>query len=179
MSLRGLAQRMGLGHSQLSLTFSGARRPQLDEVAQLAQIFGEPLSRVVEALGVSVRTPTGRRVSVIGAVTGDGTVAMHTPSTVERTSAPEDVPEGAIAVQCRTAGTPLEWADGMVMFSKALSSFDPSAIGRLALCRLKAGPVVLATIRRGYAEGSHNLVGFHTRENAQVEQATPVMLIRP
>lgn len=31
MSLRALAQKMVMGHSQLSLTFSGTRRPQLDE----------------------------------------------------------------------------------------------------------------------------------------------------
>jgi len=87
LSLRALAQKMGMTHSQLSLTFNGARKLQLDEAAQLSSIFGEPLHRIVENAGVSVRPSSGRRISVAGVVRGYGTVEMHDDSVTERTVA--------------------------------------------------------------------------------------------
>ena len=50
---------------------------------------------------------------------------------------------------------------------------------QLSLCKIRGGPVVVASARRGYADGSHNLGGLHTRENAHIDHATPVLLIRP
>src|SRR5690554_1103748 len=77
LSMRGLAQRMGMQHSQLSLTFNGQRKLSLDEAAQLSQIFGVPLSDIVMNSGVSVRPTAGRRVNVIGFVRNDGVVTMN------------------------------------------------------------------------------------------------------
>lgn len=50
-TLRGLAARMGMGHSQLSLTMSGIRRLQLPEAAQLAELLGVTLQDVAEHAG--------------------------------------------------------------------------------------------------------------------------------
>lgn len=51
ITLRGLAARMGMGHSQLSLTMSGTRRLQLTEAAQLADLLGVTLQDVAEHAG--------------------------------------------------------------------------------------------------------------------------------
>lgn len=51
LSLRSLAARMDMGHSQLSLTMSGARRLQLAEAAQLAELLGISLQEVAEHAG--------------------------------------------------------------------------------------------------------------------------------
>lgn len=179
ISLRALAKRMGMGHSQLSLTFSGARKLQLDEAAQLSQIFGEPLHRIVENAGVTVRPTSGKRVPVKGVVTGDGTVSVHPPGTVERANAPDGLPEEAIAIQCRTAGSPLDWADGWLMFCREPNGVDPAILGRFAYCKIKDGPTVVAAVRRGYVDESHNLSGLYHRENVALEFATPILLIRP
>ena len=88
LSLRALAGRMGMNHSQLSLTFSGGRRMTLDEAAQLSNIFGVPLHKIVENAGVTVKPTNGRRVPVIGVVRGDGTVELYDGSTIERTTVP-------------------------------------------------------------------------------------------
>jgi hypothetical protein len=180
LSLRGLAKKMDMNHSQLSLALGGTRKFQLEEVAKISSIFGEPLHRVVENAGVSVRPVSGRMVPVVGAMQGDGTVATDEDA-IERASAPEDLPEDAMAVQCRTAGTPLDWADSWVLFfrSPQQNVVDPAVLGRLSYCKIRKGPAVIATVRRGYREGTHTLSGFYNKESASLEFAVPVLVIRP
>ncbi len=178
MSLRALAQRMGLSHSQLSLTFSGARKLQLDEAAQLSNIFGEPLHRIVENAGVSVHPSSGRRIAVVGVVRGDGTVEMHDASVIERTNAPEDLPADAVAIQCRTSGTPLEWLDGWVFYCRDPQEVEPGCLGRFSLCKIKDGLFVVGTVKRGYQDGTFNLLGTFARENVTLEAATPILFTR-
>lgn len=179
MSLRGLAKLMGLSHSQLSLAFSGHRLLKLEEASQLAGIFNEPLGRIVEAAGIAA-PPSGKdRISVVGAVRGDGTVELHQDGVIERTAAPPGLPEDSIAVQFRTAGSPLGWADRWVAFCPAPRPADSSILGRLALVQIKGGPMVLATATRGYRDGSFNLDGFFRRESAELDTASPVFWVRP
>lgn len=178
MSLRSLAQKMGMGHSQLSLTFSGARRAQLDEAAQLSQIFGVPLHDVVEALGVTVRSATGPRVSVIGVVEGNGTVSLHAPGVIERTTAPEGLPGDLVAVQVRAPGTALDWMDGWVFFLREPKAVDPGSLGRFCLVKIKDGPVAMAAVRRGYQENTHTLRGPFAADSVRLEWASPVLMTR-
>lgn len=178
LSLRALAQKMGMGHSQLSLTFSGARRAQLDEAAQLSQILGEPLHRVVEALGVTVKPLSGTRTDVIGAVSGDGTVSLHPKGVVERTLAPEGLPEDVVAVQVRAPGSPMDWADGWVFFCRPPADVDPGCLGRFCLVKIKGGPAAVAAVRRGYQDGTHNLTGPFSRDSVELEWATPILMTR-
>jgi transcriptional regulator with XRE-family HTH domain len=178
LSLRGLAKRMGMSHSQLSLVFSGDRRLQLEEAAQLSSIFGEPLYRIVEAAGVSVRPIGSHRVSVIGAMQGDGTVALHPDGVIERTTAPEGMPEDSIALQARTGGSALDWMDGWVFFCPKPDGVDSAILGRFAFCQIKDGPKVLASVRRGYQEGSYNLRGPFSADSVRLVSATPVLFSR-
>lgn len=178
MSLRALAQKMGMGHSQLSLTFSGARRPQLDEAAQLAEIFGEPLHRVVEALGTSVRSSSAARVPVVGVVNGDGTVTMHPKGVTERTTAPDGLATNVVGVQVRAPGSPLEWMDGAVFFCRPPDGVDTASLGRFCLVKIKGGPAAVAGVRRGYKDGTHNLTGPLTRESVVLEWASPILATR-
>jgi transcriptional regulator with XRE-family HTH domain len=177
-SLRGLAKRMGMSHSQLSLVFSGDRRMQLEEAAQLSSIFGEPLHRIVEAAGVAVRPAGTHRVSVIGAMQGDGTVAMHAEGIIERTEAPEGMTEDSIAIQARTGGSPLDWTDGWVFFCPRPDGVDAAILGRFAYCQIKDGPSVMASVRRGYQDGTYNLRGPFTADSVRLVIATPVLYSR-
>lgn len=178
LSLRALATKLGLGHSQLSLMFSGARRPQLEEAAQLAEIFGEPLHRVVEALGVSVQSSNRRRVDVIGAMGGDGIVTLTPSGSVDRTTAPDGLPDDIQAVQFRTQGTALDWLDSFVCFFRKPNGISHEAVGRLCVCKIDGGPVVVASVRRGYKERTFNLAGTFHQESAPLEWATPILVTR-
>lgn len=178
LSLRGLAAKMGMGHSQLSLTFSGGRKLQLDEAAQLSQIFNVPLYIIVENAGVSVKPIGGKRAQVIGTVLGDGAIELYDSSVIERTMAPEGMPDDTVAVQCRTAGTSLDWMDGSVLFLRRPDGIDPAYLGRLCMCKIKDGPVVLAMVKRGYRDNTSNLSGPYLRESVTLEWASPVILTR-
>lgn len=178
LSLRSLATRMNMNHSQLSLTFSGGRRMTLDEAAQLSNVFGVPLHKIVENAGVTVKPTSGRRVPVIGAVRGDGTVETYDDGTIERTTAPDDMPADSVAVQCRMAGTPLDWMDGFVMFCRKPDEVDPASLGRVCLCKIKDGGTVLAMVKRGYKENTVNLAGPYHQDSAVLEWASPILWTR-
>lgn len=81
-------------------------------------------------------------------------------------------------MQARTAGSALDWLDGAVFFMSPMHGIDPSVTGRFALVQIDKGPLVLATVRRGYIENTHNLTGPYSRENVVIESATPVLFTR-
>ena len=178
LSLRQLAARMNLSHSQLSLAFSGERKIQLNEAVQLASIFGEPLHRIVEAAGVAVGHIGPSRVSVVGAMNGDGTVSLYGNDIIERTPAPEGLPADCVAVQARTGGSPLDWLDAAVFFMPPLRGVDSAVLGRFALCQIENGPAVLAGVRRGYVPGTHNLRGPYNADSVKLESASVVVMTR-
>lgn len=178
LSLRGLAREMGMSHSQLSLALNGHRHFKTDEVAKISNIFGEPVARVMANAGISVRPSSGRRVPVIGAGRGDGTVELYGNDFIERVSAPDDLPDNAMAVQYRTAGTPLEYLDGAVVFFREPKDVDPAALGRLSFCKIKGGPGVISGVRRGYKDGSHNLYGLYNAESVTLESASPILFTK-
>lgn len=177
LSLRGLAQKMGLSHSQLSLAFSGMRKLQLEEAAQLSTILGEPVHRIIENAGVDVRAFTGRRVPVIGIARGDAVV--ETPEATERATIPGDLPDDAVAIQWRCADTPLAYLDGWLMFCREPDHrVDPAAVTRFCYAKVKNGPKVMALVKRGYCEGTYNLTGAYTKENAVLEWASPILVTK-
>lgn len=178
ISLRGLAKRMGMSHSQLSLAFSGLRNLKLEEAAQLAAIFGEPLHRIVENAGVRVAALHNHRVSVIGAMQGDGTVLLNPDGVVERTDAPEIIPATGVAIQARTAGGPLDWMDSWIFFCDRPAGVDSAILGRFSFCQIKNGPAVLASVRRGYKENTFNLRGPYNADSVELSAASPIVTTR-
>lgn len=179
LSLRALAARMGMGHSQLSLTFSGARKMTLDEASMISSIFSEPLERVVEAMGVETPPVIRHRAPVIGVMGGDGTVGIYGDDVIERTSAPDGLPPDVVAIQARTAGTPMEWMDGFVFFCRPLDGIDHSLYGAQCFVRVKDGPHAICTVKRGYRDRSVNLSGQYNAESVVIERGSPILLIRP
>lgn len=180
LSLRALAAKMGMSHTQLSLTFSGYRRLQLNEAAELARILGTSLEQVAIAAGVPINHKPATHTTVIGALRGNGTVTQNDGIAIERVAVPGSLPGPVNAIQARTADSPLAWMDGWLFFISAKSE-KPHAglLGQFCYAKIKGGPAVLATVRRGYAEGEYALSGPYTCERARIESATPVLLVKP
>lgn len=179
LSLRALASKMDRTHSQLSLILSGQRRMQLDEAVQLSELLGAPLHRIAEAAGVGRARASGKRIEVVGAMGSGGVVDLYPAGVMERTVSPDGgLPDNTIAVQARTADTPLSWMDGWVCFCQRTEQVEPDAIGRFCLAKIEGGPAVLATVRRGYRENSYNLTGPYTKDSERLEWAAPVLLTR-
>lgn len=115
---------------------------------------------------------------MIGVVTGSGAVELHDATVIERTSAPDGLPDRIVAVQARTTGTPLDWMDGWVFFCREPDGVDSGSLGRFCLAKLRNGPAVVAAVRRGYQEDTYNLIGPYSRESAALEWASPVLATR-
>lgn len=178
LSLRALAKRMDMTHSQLSLTFSGARRMQLDEAAKLAQIFSVTLDEIATNAGVSYLNQGRRRVSVIGRMDSSGAVIRYGDDVVERTFSPDGLSADAKAIQARTAESPLSWMDRFVFFFEDIRQPPAEVVGRFCLCQVEGGSECVGTLRRGYQDGTFNLSGPATMESARLEWATPLLLTR-
>lgn len=178
LSLRGLARMMGMSHSQLSQVFRGDRKMQINEAALLSQIFGQPIYSIIENAGVRVQPIGARRAKIVGAAGADGRVVDLREQTTERTVAPDHLPARAIAIQMRTAGTPLAWMDGSIMFCAEPVGVEESAINRLCLVQLKSGIQVLAHVTRGYNPGSYNLTGLFEMQDARIDWACPILLTK-
>lgn len=177
LSLRSLATKMNKTHSQLSLTLSGNRNMPLDEAAFWSEEFGVPLYLIAQNVGIDVRSITAKRAEIVGHMTGAGIVEPDPSEHHARVIAPDDLPDGGIAVQARTVHTELEYADGWLFFCAAPRIIEPDIIGRLCYCQIRGGPAVIAGLRRGYLPGTYNLYGFHEQESAALEWATPVLKI--
>lgn len=178
LSLRGLAKLMGLGHSQLSMVFAGTRKLQLPEAAALSQILNQPVHSIIENAGVFVQPVGARRARVVGVVHGDGLMATLGESSDERVTAPDHLPNRAIAVQLRTAGTDLDFMDGAIMFCSEPQGIDPASLGRLCLVKVHLGPQVLAKVARGYKADTYKLSGPYAAEDVKLDWSTPILFNR-
>lgn len=176
VSLRGLAQEMEMTHSQLSLTFSGSRKMQIDEAIKIANIFGEPLLRVIEHSGAATKAVTGRRVPVVGAVQGDGTIKLS--KSKELAVPPTEMADGMIAIQFRTADSALSWMDGWVVFCREPTDINAGAMSRLCYVQIEKGPQAIACVKRGYQDGTFNLSGPYHADNVALVWASPIVLTR-
>lgn len=177
VSLRSLATMMGKTHSQLSLVMSGNRAMPLEEAVFWSEHFGVPLYEVAQNVGIEARAITAKRASIVGHMNGSGVVEPDASEFLARVVAPDDLPDGGIAVQARTVGSELEYLDGWLYFCAAPRTVEHDIIGRLCYCQIKDGPAVITGVRRGYLPNTFNLYGVFTQENAVLEWATPVLKI--
>lgn len=178
LSLRELARRMEMLPSQLSLTFKGVRRMQITEAVKISQILGAPVAEVMVAAGIEEAKMARARATIVGIYTAEGHVIPN-PS-VERIVLPDGLPDECEAIQARTDGTAMAWIDGFITIAAPLSADGIEAlIGRYARVKIKDGPEVIATIRRGYEPNTYNLAGpVGTLTNQVVEMAAPIYLTK-
>lgn len=176
ISLRGLARRLDILPSQLSLTFSGKRRMQLDEAVRIGQILGVPLADVAVHAGITAARSDVQRVRITGILRGDGTIAEQTA--IERTPTSFVLPAGAEAIHARTANSPLAWMDGWVLFTDERQPVRSDAMGRLCRVQIHNGPEVLATLRRGYKANTYSLSGPYDADSQRLDWAAAVLITR-
>lgn len=170
---------MGLDPSAMSLMLRGKRRITLEEAAQMAVLLNVTTNDVLEQAGVAVLTGDPK-IPVIGHMTGDSKVVMEAEGTHEMTKGPSDLPPDAIAVQCRTANTPLELMDGWMLFMSDKHDNPATAIDMMALVATKGNGMRIGTVKRGYRRGTYNLImmGQEPIQNVELAWASPILWIR-
>lgn len=176
LSQRRLARLMKLDQSAISLTLSGKRRMKFEEAAGIARLIGYPVSEVLRNAGVPVEE--GRqRVPVAGWLDGMGEIHCLPMDDAQRVLTPQPMPEGSVAVQCRTAASPLEYMDGWLLFREP--PVQPPPLGQFAVVQIAGGIRTIGTLRRGYRKGRLNLSGpCCSITDAAVEWAAPITAIR-
>jgi hypothetical protein len=167
---------MEMAHSQLSATLYGKRRMQLDEAAQISQILGAPLIEIVSAMGIDAKPALGKRVRLTGFLDSRGMVSIYGSDAIESVAAPFSLPPRTSAIQVRDANAP---ADGWVLFYEMGADVDASAVGRLSVCELADGSIVVGTLKPGEDIGTFNVTGFYDAKGIELRRAAPVLIIRP
>lgn len=179
MSQRGLARALGLDAAAVSLMLRGKREMRLNEAAEIARLLGVPADDVLQAAGVRLSS-AGQSVPVVGFVDGAGEAHWQADGSVPHPGG--QLPAAVHAVQCKTAGTPLDHMDGWLMFgaSAAPAGVPSDAVGRLSFCRLRNGVILLATPRRARTRGRWDLSGpASDARGVDLEWASPVLMIQP
>lgn len=176
LSQRAAARLLGLDQSAISLTMTGKRRMHLPEAAAFAALLGLPVSDVLRHLGMPVDQGQ-QTVPLCSTYDGHGESHCIGVENAERIVPPQPMPEGSTAMQCRTAGSPLEHMDGWVLFCGPPQQQIP--LGQFCRVCLRSGMRLLGVIRRGYRAGRYNVVGpAGVVENAEVDWVQPVITIQ-
>lgn len=175
MSQRELARRMGIDSAAVSLMLRGQRQMKLTEAAEIARLLGVPADEVLTHAGVRLSSK-GSEVPITGTMDAHGEV--HWSAGLGTTAAPAG--EFTKAIQCRTAGTPLDYMDRWLLFvGNPASQVAPEAMERLSVVKIRKGMTCIAQVRRGYKAGRWNLSGpIVATDDADLEWATPIGLIQ-
>ncbi len=179
LSQRQLAKLMGLDQSSVVRGFQGARKFTTHEVAKLAQLLQVPLEEVLSNLDVEVphvRSKGGGAVPVTG-YTREGYVHFGKPVGPGRVPAPPgEISDGLKALRCADEGA----LEGAYFYYRPGDDIQSGAIGRLSVCNLAGGKVVLATPSpTGHASFAlRDVVGRVLLEEAWLESASPVIWIK-
>lgn len=178
LSQRGLAKLMGLDSAAVSLMLRGKREMRIAEAAMMASILGVSTEEVIQHVGPAKDSPSP--VPIIGTVNGGGKIRWA-DALGEVPRPVGDLPLKCAAIQCRTAGTALDYMDRWMLFIPQphdTGDVRPECVDRLSIVRPAGGDSILAQVRRGYAPGRWNLNGPVVRaEETEIEYAAPILLI--
>lgn len=178
ISQREAGRRMGLASSQMVRLLDGKRKLQLSEAVELAQMLNLSLNEILLHAGVDMSSGP-LAVPIIGILGGDGRIAEPPPDTRDVAVSPGGIVVQSVAVQARTAGSPLDWMDGWVFFCEVdQQPPEASHIGRFCLAQLSDGARVMGTIRRGYIKGTYSLGGPFQGASCAVEWVRPAVATR-
>lgn len=177
MSQRSLARLINLDPAALSLMLRGRRAMKLEEAGNIARLLGVPVAEVLHHAGVEISS-LGASVAITGWLDPHGEV--HFEPDLGEVDRPHDLPSDVTAIQCRTAGSDLDYMDGWLLYvSKPSQPVATEHIGRLCLVRIAAGVVYLAQLRRGYRPARWNIAGPVAHANdVALDWSAAIVMIR-
>lgn len=174
-SQRQLATVLGIDPAQVTNLLRGKRRMQLGEAAIIAQFLNVPIEEVLAHAGLPVNGGV-RRVKLVGYVDDVGEVHLSDKPESD-IDAPAIAPEGTIAVRMRSNDMLMR---GGLLFFKPGQGVEASAVGRLSVCRIGAGPWLVRSIAPGLDPATYDLTGPADEiHGARLSAAVPVLWIRP
>lgn len=178
LSQRQLAKLMGLDPAAISLMFRDQRKMTNEEAHFIASTLGVSVTEVLRRAGIEVLDDV-RLAPISAAVDGRAVVTLFPAKTHDKVHGPADCPAGTYAVQCRA---PSSVQDGWLLFISPAQLEPAELLDRICLVTLKNGTQCIAVVRRGYRNGSFNLITWPDREqktDCDVAWASHVLWIKP
>lgn len=176
LSLRGLARQMDLDPASVSRMMNGRRQMSSAEANAIANLLRVPVTEVLRHAGVPVDDDV-RSVAVSAVIDCEHRVRAVRGA---RIPAPYDMQADGVVLQVRCPSSSM---DGWLILCASTVLQPTAALERLALVRLTNGSQVLGSLRKGYSNGSFNVLctipGENLLEDQQVEGAQEVLWIRP
>lgn len=169
---------MEIDPAAVSLMFRGMRKMTTHEAHQVATIIGVPVTEVLRQAGVDVLDDV-TRVPITSYLDENGLVHLMPAKTHDVVPGPADCPIGTYAVQLRA---PASTRDGWLLFVSPTQDQAADRIDQLCTVALSNGKQVIASVRRGYRSGTHNLIVWPTEKvwsDAEVVWCAPVLWIKP
>lgn len=203
LTQRAVARKLGMDPPALSVALRGDRKFTLNEATVLASLIGVPLEEVLVNAGVrAADLPTARSresLEISGWIDGDLKIRWGTPKGPKTAPRPAYAAKNTGVLRYQTIGSALEGMDGVLVYYVEGSNSLADCVGRLCVVRgipatmapeskERAGKGLnrgeywyLATVKRGYTPGAHNLAALDGRtiaEDVIVEAAWPVIWIK-
>ncbi|MDR7037371.1 transcriptional regulator with XRE-family HTH domain [Methylobacterium sp. BE186] len=175
-----VAELLGVSQSTVSKWATGRGVPEFEQAQVLRRVAIERgiLTEVTHGLA------TNRTVAIVGCVglgeevewfsQGDGV-------SLELVELPFPVPEGCFALEARGNSMHPRVKDGEVIVARQNGHTVEDLVGQEVVLRVKDGPYLFKTLRRGIGAGRYTLESFNapSRENVEVEWVAELWAIVP
>ena len=153
----GLAKELGRSPSAVTDLLNGSRRLRAEEIAVVAEYLGVEPPRLVG--GGRARHPTGR-VQLVGHV-GAGAVAhfyADAQGPFDEVEAPDTASASTVAVQIRGHSLGALFDNWLVFYDDVRDPPGEDFIGRMCVCGLADGRVLVKALKRGQVQGLWTLL---------------------
>ena len=151
---------------------------KIQEAAEVARLMGVPAEEILTHAGIKLGSG-GTRLGIGGTMDGTWEVKWGNPKALGSVPAPSV--EANAAIQCRTAGTPLDYMDRWLLYfvGPRKDGVHTDALERLSIVKVRNGLTGIAMVKRGYQRGRWNLSGpAITANDVDLEYAIPVLFIQ-
>jgi transcriptional regulator with XRE-family HTH domain len=175
LTIRGLAKRMELNPSTVSLMLRGIRSIHNEDAVKLADAFSVTPIEIFKRAGAPIEDEV-RKIKVLMYVDENSRMVTVPDEVADEFKAPYDSPTNAFAVQIRTGRR----YDGWIMVVSGNKVNPDDCINTLSVYCTEKGDVNMGMIRRGYISGTYNVSNdMHNGEDANKHQNLKIVWCQP
>jgi transcriptional regulator with XRE-family HTH domain len=177
----GLAKALGRSPSAVTDLLNGSRRLRAEEIAVAAAYLGvEPPRFLGGRGGVS---PPGVAVPVVGFVGAGAEAHFYADGQgpFDEVASPDDASDRTVAVQVRGHSLGTLFDNWLVFYDDIRNPPDDSLVGRMCVCGLSDGRVLIKSVKRSPNTGLWNLLSNTEPPiyDVGLDWAAPVREMRP
>jgi transcriptional regulator with XRE-family HTH domain len=178
LSLRALAQRLGISPSAASYMIRGVSKIPQDKAQTMADLFGVDLLELYKRMGAPI-DDAQRSVPVEYCMTPERTIVRLPVDEVFEVAAPFETRASSICLQIRTTDMYDQW----LLFTQGPKLDVKDAVNQLCLYEDSSSEFYVAVIRSGYKKGTYDAHSAFNDgkviQDVHVAWAAPIAWIKP